>query len=238
MRYEQRTEGMRARALREMRGIGRTSRNTLPPGDRGAPGRPPSVPPGDRRAAGRPPSVPPFGAPSASATTRATPRQLDVRLVRPTLAILDAAVDDEAALGRLLGCSVAPGWDVFPGALRRARDAVAADTAGTRWGTRLFVLAEPRTLVGLGGFKGPPRDGAVELGYAIAPGYEGRGLATAAVHALLAEAFADAQVRAVVAHTLPERNASVRVLEKAGFTLEGEVPDEGVGTAWRHRRRR
>lgn len=168
----------------------------------------------------------------------ATPRQLDVELVRPTLAVLDAAVDDQAALGRLLRCSVAAGWDVFPGAVRRIREAVAADPAGTRWGTRLFVLSQPRTLIGMGGFKGPPRDGVVELGYAIAPSHEGRGLATAAVHALLTEAFADAEIRAIVAHTLPERNASVRVLEKAGFRLEGEVPDEAVGIAWRHRRER
>ena len=90
----------------------------------------------------------------------------------------------------------------------------------------------------MGGVKGAPRDGVVGLGYAIAPSHEGRRLATAAVHALLAEAFADAEIRAIVAHTLPERNASVRVLEKAGFRLEGEVRDEAVGIAWRHRRER
>jgi RimJ/RimL family protein N-acetyltransferase len=34
---------------------------------------------------------------------------------------------------------------------------------------------------------------------------------------MLAEAFADPRVDAVIARTLPERNASNRVLEKAGF---------------------
>lgn len=34
-------------------------------------------------------------------------------------------------------------------------------------------LDEPRTLVGWGGFKGAPRDGVVELGYAVAPAWTG-----------------------------------------------------------------
>ena len=151
------------------------------------------------------------------------------------LALLDAALADPQTLGRALGCEVAEGWDVFPEALPQTRDAVAADPGSTRWGTRLFVLDEPRTLVGWGGFKGAPGDGAVEIGYAIAPGWEGRGLATAAVRELLREAFAAPEVSAVIAHTLAERNASVRVLEKSRFVHEAEVPDDEVGKTWRYR---
>ena len=159
-----------------------------------------------------------------------------VRLVTPDAGLLDAAVAGPDRLARALGCAVADGWDVFAGAVRRARDAAAADPAATAWGTRLFVVeAPPPTVVGFGGFKGPPRDGAVELGYAIAPGWEGRGVATAAVRELLVEAFAAPAVRAVLAHTRPEPGASARVLEKAGFVHEGEVPDEQIGTAWRFR---
>jgi [ribosomal protein S5]-alanine N-acetyltransferase len=160
---------------------------------------------------------------------------VNLSLVRPDLALLNAAVDDQPALGRALGCEVADGWDVFPLTLRATRDAVAADPGSTRWGVRLFVLEEPRTLVGFGGFKGPPRAGAVELGYAIAPDWEGRGLATAAVRELLREAFAAPDVRTVIAHTRAEPGPSVRVLEKSGFSREGEVHDDGVGTAWRFR---
>jgi cysteine desulfurase family protein (TIGR01976 family) len=161
--------------------------------------------------------------------------RLFVRLVIPDHALLEAAIDDREELGRMLGCEVAEGWSGFPEALRRARDAVAADPRGTRWGTRLFVLDEPRMLVGWGGFKGPPRDGVVELGYEIAPDWRGRGLATAAVHELLREAFGAPEVRTILAHTLSEPGPSVRVLEKAGFVREGEVPDDEVGTAWRFR---
>jgi RimJ/RimL family protein N-acetyltransferase len=94
--------------------------------------------------------------------------------------------------------------------------------------------AIPPELVGWGGFKGPPRDGVVELGYEIAESRRERGLATAAVRAMLAEAFADDRVEAVIAHTLPERNASNRVLEKAGFRFDGDGR-EGDRAVWRYR---
>lgn len=158
-----------------------------------------------------------------------------ISLVTPDLALLDAALHDRQALGRMLECEVAEGWNGFPEALRRTREAVAADPVSTRWGTRLFVLDEPRTLVGWGGFKGPPRDAAVELGYEIAPSWRGRGLAGAAVQELLREAFASSEVRTVLAHTLAEPGPSVRVLERAGFVHDGEVADDEAGTAWRFR---
>jgi ribosomal-protein-alanine N-acetyltransferase len=158
-----------------------------------------------------------------------------VRLAIPDLAVLDAALEGSAALAGALGCDVADGWDVFPGSLRRVRDAVAADPARARWGTRLFLLDEPPTLVGWGGFKGDPRDGAVEVGYAIAPAWEGRGLATAAVRGLVREAFAAPEVRTVLAHTLAGPGASVRVLERTGFVRDGEHAQEGVGQVWRWR---
>ena len=158
-----------------------------------------------------------------------------VRLVTPDLALLDAAIAGPAALERALGCDVAEGWDVFGQSLGALRDIVAADPASTRWGTRLFLLESPRSLVGWGGFKGPPRDGAVELGYAVSPRCEGRGIATAAVDELLREAYDAPDVRSVIAHTLPETGPSVRVLGKSGFRYDSAVLIDGLGTAWRFR---
>jgi RimJ/RimL family protein N-acetyltransferase len=158
-----------------------------------------------------------------------------VHLVTPDLALLDAAIEGRPALERALGCDVAHGWDVFGQSLGRIRDAVAEDPATTRWGTRLFVLDTPRVLVGWGGFKGPPREGAVELGYAVSPAWEGRGIATAAVAELLRDAYAAPEVRSVIAHTLPETGPSVRVLGKSGFVYESAVIVRGVGTTWRFR---
>ena len=91
--------------------------------------------------------------------------------------------------------------------------------------------------MGLGSFKGPPHDGAVEIAYVIEPGQQGKGYATYAARALAAFAFASGQVRVVCAHTLPQGLASQRVLEKAGFakTAEVVVPEDGL--VWRFERR-
>lgn len=163
-----------------------------------------------------------------------------IGLLTPDLALLDAALQGDDALERALGDGyrVAEGWLDFPEALPSTRDAVAADPESTRWGTRFFLLEEPPTLIGWGGFKGPPADGVVELGYSVAPAYRGRGAATAAVLAMLSEAFSVGEVSAVIAHTLAEPGPSIRVLEKTGFLYHEELGDDEAGTAWRFRRAR
>jgi ribosomal-protein-alanine N-acetyltransferase len=89
-------------------------------------------------------------------------------------------------------------------------------------------------MIGACGYKGPPgADGAVEIAYGIAPGYQGKGYATEAAQALTASAFSSGRVRAVRAHTLPEVNASARVLEKCGFKCLGNVIDPEDGVVWR-----
>jgi ribosomal-protein-alanine N-acetyltransferase len=153
----------------------------------------------------------------------AGPSDSGLRLLRPDVAALDAAAEGDGALAAILGCPVVAGWATFTERLRAA-------PAGA-WGTRFFVSAGE--VVGWGGFKGPPRDGAVEIGYEIAASRQGRGLATAAARAMVAEAFADDGVQRVLANTLPERNASNRVLEKCGFRFEGERVVRGM-RVWRY----
>lgn len=53
----------------------------------------------------------------------------------------------------------------------------------------------------------------------------------ASVSEFLREAFAAPEVQTVIAHTLAEPGPSVRVLEKAAFVHEGEVPDDEVGAS-------
>lgn len=149
---------------------------------------------------------------------------MDLLPVDATLRAAAAANDLAAALALPL----ADGWDVFPGSL--------AAGAEPPWGSYLFV--QEGAVVGYGGFKGAPAGGEVELGYAIAPGWRGRGLATEAAAALLARAFAEPEVNAVVAHTLAEPGPSTRVLERLGFTRAAELVDPDDGPIWRYRRAR
>ena len=83
--------------------------------------------------------------------------------------------------------------------------------------------------VGTGGFFGPPDEaGVVEIGYAMAASFREQGLATEAVSGLLDWAFSHPEVKRVVAHTEPHLTASRRVLEKTGFTEEGEAERDGA----------
>jgi RimJ/RimL family protein N-acetyltransferase len=155
-----------------------------------------------------------------------------VCLVRPDLQLVDAALAGDDVLAEALGHDVAAGWAVFTRALQTTRDALVVNPEDALWGARFFVAGDPPELVGWGGFKGPPSDGVVELGYETAERRRGRGLATAATRAMLAEAFADERVTAVIAHTLAQRNASNRVLEKVGFHYDSEALEDGMAV-WR-----
>ncbi len=133
----------------------------------------------------------------------------------PTLHQIEAALEGPWRLAAAIHGStvLADDWERFPEALVQTRDALAdGKPDGDPWGAHSVLLREPPTLVGWGGFKGQPVAGSVEIGYAVAPDYEGRGIASAAVALLLEKAAASGDVELVTAHTLPESSASTRVL--------------------------
>ncbi len=101
------------------------------------------------------------------------------------------------------------------------------------WGGYLVNDHEQAVVIGTCGFThGPEADGTVEIAYFTFPEFEGRGYATAMARELLNLALQSGTVRTVIAHTLPERNASTRVLEKIGLQLVGEAHDAEVGKVW------
>jgi len=151
---------------------------------------------------------------------------------------LVAMIDSPESFEELFGYSLADGLrefytsgDVSPAWLAALRSAT--DTDPWRHG---FFIVDPQhnKVVGTAGFKGPPdADGVVEIAYGVAPEYQGRGYATETAHALVDFALSDPSVRTVRAHTLPEPNASTRVLTKNGFRHLGEVMDPEDGRVWR-----
>jgi RimJ/RimL family protein N-acetyltransferase len=99
-----------------------------------------------------------------------------------------------------------------------------------------FAVVDVRLnqVVGTAGFKGPPdAGGRVEIAYGIVPEFRGRGYATTAAGKLVDFARGDLSVKLICAHTLPENNASTRVLAKNGFAYSGQVDDPDDGTVWR-----
>ena len=90
------------------------------------------------------------------------------------------------------------------------------------------------SVIGVASFKGPPSaDGVVEIAYGVVPDFQGQGYATEAAGALVEFAIDSGRVSTVRAHTLPQPNASTRVLKKCGFRFVGEVVDPDDGLVWR-----
>lgn len=86
-------------------------------------------------------------------------------------------------------------------------------------------------LVGLGAFKSSPNNGQVELSYLVLIPERGSGYANAICEQLILIAQA-ADVRVIVAHTLPEESASTAVLRRNGFKLYQAVKDPEDGLIW------
>jgi ribosomal-protein-alanine N-acetyltransferase len=120
-------------------------------------------------------------------------------------------------------------WDDV--AIERARAATVVEGSRVSFaqrqvGLRLVHLADAGTMIGFCGLQ-PWGDGAeVELLYALDPRWWGRGLATEAAVAALADGFASTRLERIYGFTDAPNVASARVMEKAGMTR-----DEAAGRA-------
>ncbi len=160
-----------------------------------------------------------------------------LQIIPCELSHFEAMLHDERRLASLLQVEIAADWLGFPAAreaMRPSYEFLKSHPSAHGWWTHLFIHKADRTLIGLGGFKGEANaEGMVEIGYTVAPAYRRRGLALEAARGMIDYAFSHAQVERVDAHTLPERNASTGVLEKAGMKFVGAVQDPEDGEVWR-----
>ena len=160
-----------------------------------------------------------------------------LQLIPCDLSHFEAILHDEQELASLLQVELADDWLGFPAAreaMQPSYEFLKAHPSVLGWWTYLFIHQPDRTLIGLGGFKGEPsKEGMVEIGYEVAPAYRRRGLAMEAAQGMIKYAFARPEIKRVDAHTLPERNASTRVLEKVGMKHVGTVQDQQDGKIWR-----
>jgi ribosomal-protein-alanine N-acetyltransferase len=171
---------------------------------------------------------------SAWGAARSAARLVVVVKVSPArLDWLAALAESDAVFSSRFGVAVEPDWSGFPEAVPAAL-AAARQRSQDPWGTYLF-FDDDGALVGIGGFKGPPTADVVEIGYAVSPSRQGRGIATAAVQYFLAQAVRE-DVAVVIAHTLAGVNPSTRVLTKTGFVRTATQHDPEVGEVWRWER--
>ena len=84
----------------------------------------------------------------------------------------------------------------------------------------------PATLVGCGGYFGPPSvTGVVEIGYSVCPEFKGKRYASEMTQALVTHVLQHAAVSRVIAHTHASNHASMAVLRKCGFA-QAECSDQ------------
>ena len=159
----------------------------------------------------------------------------NLQLIVCEQAHINALLRGKSALANILGVTVPIGWPHFPEAFNLLAGSLAAsDFQRSDWSHYFFIHPADKLLIGSGCFKSSPDEfGQVEIGYEIASEYWNCGYATETARALIDFAFIHEPVKAVVAHTLAEENASSRVLQKVGMKFISEIDNPDDGKIWR-----
>lgn len=95
-----------------------------------------------------------------------------------------------------------------------------------------YLAVRDGEVVGTCGFKSPPRNNTVEISYFTFQPFENQGIATDMARLMLGIAHRTAPEFDVIAHSLPEENASAAILRKVGFKNQGVVEDPDDGEVW------
>jgi ribosomal-protein-alanine N-acetyltransferase len=156
----------------------------------------------------------------------------EVGTERLDLVPLDAVAGDaarlQAATGVRFGEAAPPPY--MADALPVVRSRLRAAPGERRWWNWLIVRRETAEAVGSVAFAGPPdADGAVLIGYAMYPAFEGRGYATEAVRAMIGWAFGQPGVREVRALAPVWNTPALRVAENVGMRPVASEEDDDVG---------
>jgi ribosomal-protein-alanine N-acetyltransferase len=156
-----------------------------------------------------------------------------VTLLAATIPDLNLLATDRRAFAVRMGSPAPGGWPQFPEAIGFTIDRLAMHPHEADWWMHYFLVNG--LIVGSGGFVGRPKKGVVEIGYEIAPGFQGLRYGVGAAAALVEQAFDSGEVNSVIAHTLAVENPSTKVLERLGFENEEELQDGEGNTVWRWR---
>jgi [ribosomal protein S5]-alanine N-acetyltransferase len=159
-----------------------------------------------------------------------------MRLVPATVTLARAELTDRAEFARLLSATVPDDWppEILADALPIFLEWIEAAPDRVGCFAWYAMMQSPREALGMpvadasdilmasGGFKGPPQDGTVEIGYSVLPRFQGHGYATEMVRALVDWAFAQPDVLRIIAETTEDNVASMRYLHRLSFTAATE----------------
>ena len=156
-----------------------------------------------------------------------------MRLLPTTIALARAEMTDRAEFARLLSATVPEEWppEILADALPVFLEWIVATPDQVGWFVWYAVIESPATepdiLAASGGFKGPPQEGTIEIGYSVLPQFQGQGFATEMVRALIDWAFAQPGVLRIVAETTEDNTPSVRLLNRLGFVRTEPAVEPG-----------
>jgi RimJ/RimL family protein N-acetyltransferase len=102
-----------------------------------------------------------------------------------------------------------------------------ADYQKYGYGRWACVLKASGEVIGFAGLKYLADSHEVDIGFRLLPAYWGQGLATEACRAVLDYGRTRLGLQRIIGLVDPENVASVRVLEKLGLTLTGQVEEQG-----------
>ena len=159
----------------------------------------------------------------------------NLKLLSCNIEILKSAIEGNSKLEKLLNIKIVDNWTEFGvGPLQYSLDRISKEAAEIGWLTYFPIHKQDNKLIGSCGYKGKPNeDGSVEIGYEIAPDHRNKGFATEMAEGLISNAFVDTRVNIIYAHTLPEENASTKILTKCGFLKVAEINDPEDGLIWK-----
>lgn len=137
--------------------------------------------------------------------------------------------DNRDNFEKTYGIILPDNWPKFPEAFAKDND---ANTGNAPFCGYLFIEAKSNHLIGNGGLiQSKQKNDIVEIGYEIAPAFQGHGFATEAAQAMIDIAFENG-ANTVIAHTEAVANPSNSVLKKLGMKFTKELPDEELGKVW------
>ncbi|MBC8173816.1 MAG: GNAT family N-acetyltransferase [Chitinophagales bacterium] len=95
-----------------------------------------------------------------------------------------------------------------------------------------FFTRDGSEVLGCGGFKGKPKNGSIEIAYGTFKNHKGKGIGTEICRQLVLLSLETDPALQIRARTLPEENASTKILKRNGFVCTGMVVDEDDGDVW------
>ena len=148
----------------------------------------------------------------------------DIVIRTPRLVLTPITLQDAADLRRLAGdVAVARNALSIPHPFEEGMAEAWIDSLQATDAVYCIRTTEDGPLMGLIGLIHDEANDSAELSYWIGRQYWGQGYATEAVEAILRFGFKDMDLNRVFATSLARNLASGRVLEKAGFTVEGHL---------------